>query len=311
METIKSLEYWEQDDHIDQKFYTAHSIIGSAIISYYTGKKLSKNVPSNWSNITFYYSMVFSTRLLLFLAVGDFPTPHRELCKQNTDRTPLIKCDWFNIFLQGKPKKRRNESRQEFRDRSRYIYQSFAISDLTDSLREFNPDSIQDCDEIINEMRHILYIAKFTRNNENYDSLIIYHHFDHLDLSIPIKNLSGTLESMSKRFIIIALSFFRKFIKKTKEEDYLAFLNWRDPTHREGIHYLADTLFESQLIDNREEINGFFTKDDFFRLMVDENLAKRVHENIIMTKFDSKTNLMKQFKENVRWLSNYQIPDRF
>lgn len=146
--------------------------------------------------------------------------------------------------------------------------------------------------------------------NQNYFKKYanIYHHLDHIGVSFPASLLRKTLEIFSKKFLNIALKFFREYIGNTKKQDYLAFLNWKDTNHIEGIHYLANTLFELHLIDNRKELFRLFSRNNYIIRGVDETLAERVHRNIVMTKFNSKTNLMKQFSDNVRERDRYRLP---
>ncbi len=109
--TLASMVYW-RGDRQPQRFYVAFCLLMSGLQDWALGQMEKRERNFNWSGTCSYYSLVHIGRLLVFLAVGDFPTSHARLrtllLAGSIGSTQMLHSpdgypfDWLGEFFEGK-----------------------------------------------------------------------------------------------------------------------------------------------------------------------------------------------------------------
>lgn len=297
---LPSIAYWNSSvKRMDQKFYTTFSILGVAITNYLTGKKLNRNL--YWVNIAYYYSLVFSLRTILFIAVGDYPTHHVHLANavgtqnqyyynEEGKKKWNYKYNWLRKFLETR------------------ICSDFGITkkqiiskgDLTDNLvQHSNSFNRVECVEILKRIGQVLNSTRPTRNDENYESLVSFHHVYHEFITPRVIKLERELGNITHFFLSIAITFFADFLfHNDRKEHYLSLINYKK--EMEGLPYLNYSLHELGLYElYHEDINPIFDQKNLINERIDESKAKEVLKHISRDYYSSKSDLQNNFSKKV------------
>jgi hypothetical protein len=172
-------DYWSQDDqHRDQKFYTAFCLLGSACNDYAVGIDLRNEKELNWAVTALYYSLMHCGRLACFIAYGDFPTGHGNLNR---------------LFAIGKVKVGRDKDlwMGRFRDSlgvGSHEIQPQKIYALEDLVSYFVTYCL-DVEAQFRKWGQILSEAKELRESSNYEGLLITHASSHILVTPAFENL--------------------------------------------------------------------------------------------------------------------------
>lgn len=97
---FKSNKFWcESDERQAQKLYVALCLYISAASDFAVGIDLKNNYKLNWSTTASYYSIFHSARLIIFLAIGDYPQQdgHKKIKDLFTgiDNTNRFSANWL------------------------------------------------------------------------------------------------------------------------------------------------------------------------------------------------------------------------
>jgi hypothetical protein len=319
-------EYWNQDAlHQDQKFYTAFCLLESACGDYAIGVDLYIQRKVNWACTVFYYSLVHSVRLTCFLAMGDFPTGHREL---------------GDLFARGNVRGRswlEGDVGRYIRERERITLSPSRDFSLCSLVAYFSESSApnQGFDKLQRKFErwgYVLSRARDLRNDSNYEGLLIAHEYNHQRVTRDFFRLAVVLRKAAEAVLSEAVTLFKLFIDgHQRKEHWYAFLNWA--AEREGLYYLEDSLryklmghlsqrFEQERWYELEdegwlryshrhyrdmcwERNYYYSTVDrvmqrLSKLRTEEpnaisDLAQEVHQNIVMGVFGAKSQLMHSF----------------
>lgn len=285
------LNYWESSPQlIDLRFYTAFTILATAILNYISGKTYSSDyIPSHWGSTAYYYSMVFSIRLLLFITVGDYPTQHRDLIQGLRSEATY---DWLPLF-----------SSHSTSYQNRIVKCKISFNNLVEKLQVYtNFPSSSGLKQKLTQMQHVLAISKKIRVDESYQSLIIMNHFDHSRVSTPVTQLSLDLADHSKDFLDFATECFSNFIERknsgVRRNAVLSYLNWK--SRYKGFFYLQATSKALDLNQEAfEEVWNLLENNNLIRLS-DINLANAFYKNIIVDQIEirPKATIMDTFEKN-------------
>jgi hypothetical protein len=288
-------DFWNQDTiHRDQKFYTAFCILQSALSDYSLGCDLRNRNCLNWSATAYYYSMVHATRLICFLAVGDFPTNHQKLASLFSS-SGKFKTTWLNNFngTQG--------------------------MDLSCSiiLNYYSQSSIIK-KPLLERIGKILTLSCDCRNDSNYEMLLMAHELDHQYVSPSFDNLTKSLGTHAESFFPVAIDAFKIFIdtdggtQHPRSNYWYSYLNWHKENEGLGhikkfiTHRLQDNMSsEKQESSQRIQfIGSILNKNDHWIqplkiLPVNEDFANEVYENCKYDVFIGKKKLMRDFSQDV------------
>src|SRR5690349_4828297 len=101
---VQPSEYWSRGTETRaQRLYVSFCELGAAALDYAEGFSLLRREERrqgaarlNWAGTAFYYSLVHSSRFLIFNAIGDFPTRHKDLPAAFSRRRPsTVRTDWL------------------------------------------------------------------------------------------------------------------------------------------------------------------------------------------------------------------------
>lgn len=303
---MPSERYWSdevegnQHKRPDQKFYTAISLLGIAIINFLTGHRLSDPFPSAWGNVSYYYSMVYCVRVLLFLAVGDFPTSHtglaNALCVQN--QTSLrgskikyhYKYDWLTQFLS-------QDDRNKYGINSTTLISNQLVTERLSSLTSEEFDL-----SLLKKIGRKLDSARLTRNIENYDSLIAFHHVDHDRVTEIVNNLREELRKSAKILLVkTILTFAKSVLNNPRRSYYLPFLNQH--IQLTGEDAIRKNITVYKLSEYYPEIEQVFSEHGLIDNSYPDFHHGAVYLNIRRSAFGQKDKLMTDFEDKVNAFS--------
>lgn len=297
-------DYWNQDiPHCDQKFYTAFCILQSAISDYSIACDLRSRNCLNWSATAYYYSMVHASRLICFLAVGDYPMNHQKLASLFSG-TDQVWTSWLTKF-----------NRTPGTETSRSIISNF-----------YSNNSLQS-EQSLESIGQILSQSCNCRNDSNYEMLLMAHELNHQFVSPSFKSLTKSLNAQSESIIPFAIEAFKIFIDtnggtQNQRSDYwYSYLNWNK--WNEGLSHIIKFI-RYRLQDNvRSEVRTAspnriqLTKSTIRKIeqwiqplklpLVNDDYANEVFENIKYGTFIGKQNIMHRFSDAVNELKELSV----
>lgn len=289
-------DFWNRDTtHRDQKFYTAFCILQSAMSDYALGCDLKSRNCLNWSATAYYYSMVHSSRLICFLAEGDFPTNHQKLASLFSS-SGNVKTTWLNNF-NGTP----------------------GIDTSRSQISNYYAGSSLITDSLLEKMGNVLIHSCDCRNDSNYEMLLMAHELNHEYVSPSFDKLTRSLNIHAESFIQVAIDAFKIFVdtnggtQNPRSNYWYSYLNWHEENEGLGhiIKFITHRLQSNLSSRGREEspnrtqfITSTINKiDQWVKPLknhpIDENFANEVHENIEYGIFIGKKNIMQDFSRNV------------
>ena len=311
---LASNKYWNQNDNlIAQKFYIVQCLHISAASDYAVGLQLMDTNKLNWSTTANYYSIVHGSRLIVFIAIGDFPTRHNVLSDlfagNNRPFTPrwarginLRPNEFLGDWLQGfAPHYTANPNDKDNNAAA------FSRQELCKHYREVL--KLVDAHDLIQGVGIVLDKAKELRNDSNYEALLMAHEYMHVMVSDSFKRLSKTMADAAKFCLKAATKCFKHYLEfdsslAQKREAFKYFVSqytkdriYNTVRYRCGPQYV-DKIKEC--IKELEDICPKPTAD------VIENYAHLEHHTS-MEVFGQKTSMMrdfdgkiKAFEENIR-----------
>jgi hypothetical protein len=217
---------------------------------------------------------------------GDFPTGHSELGE---------------LFELGR---RRVGNGNSWVRRKLQPVES-GVEPITDfCLARLPPDNLRHWGQILKKARGL-------RDDANYEGLLISHEHSHVKVTECFEQLAITLKRASEQQLPEAVEVFRTFVDSSPRRDYwYAFLNWKsghssawsvsDPIPiGEGLYYLEASLkyrgaSKKAIRKVFQWLNDLCREPD-----LDVQLAKEVHDNIVMSAFALKSKLFCEFKTKI------------
>lgn len=287
---MKPNEYWEHDDAAsDQKFYASFCILASACSDYAVGVELRFRRKLNWACTVLYYSLVHAARLMCFVETGDFPTGHNELGELFRRGVRTVHSSWVSRRLQ--PLDRRVEPITDF------------------CLVGLSPENRRHWGQILTKARKL-------RDDANYEGLLISHEYSHVRVTECFEQLAETLETICEQQVPKAVEVFKTFVDSSPRRDYwYAFLNWKREHNSvwsvsdsipvgEGLYYLEASLRHRGA--SRKAVTKVLHWLSCLRREpdLDVQLAKELHDNIVMSVFALKSRLFDDFKTKIDSLSS-------
>jgi hypothetical protein len=291
--TLTPNDFWNQDNaHRDQKFYTAFCILQSALSDYSLGCDLRDRNCLNWSVTAYYYSMVHATRLICFLAIGDFPTSHQKLA---------------SLFFQSRP---------VTTSWLRYFDGIAGVNVSRSNISNYYSNSTLSADPSLERIGNILKLSCKCRNDSNYEMLLMAHEVNHKFVSPSFKKITKSLNSHSESIFPIAVDAFKVFIDvNDQRSDYwYSYLNWHK--ENEGLGHIK-RFIEYRLLDNMKSDVSFSDRlqlttsiirkiDHWIQPLkihsINDDHANEVYGNIKYGTFLCKQRLMTRFSSAVHEL---------
>lgn len=276
--------YWDLDDqHRDQKFYTAFCLLGAACNDYAIGIDLAAENKLNWAAAALYYSLMHCGRLACFIAYGDFPYTHERL-HALFEEVEVSGKSWmvaFKPFLGvGSDVAPQRTFRRD------YLVSCFATSSELSS----------DVQGRLTKWGQMLSSAKKLRENSNYDELLITHAHNHVTVTEAFERLVRAFSLASRTVLAEAIPLMKAFVDASdRQEHWYAFLNWKQ--EREGLYYLEDSLTKM----NQQALLRLEDSLSSLRKTPDQplDLAGEVRGNIKVGVFPGKTSLMNWFQSKL------------
>jgi uncharacterized protein (UPF0332 family) len=195
---LSSNKYWHSNDkRIAQKFYIGFCLSTSAAADLAVAYQLKDTNKLNWSTAAGYYSMVHSSRLIMFIGAGDFPISHSALVgfyKNNKDCTG----DWFKKLLGS-------SLDIEYSSKNKIIF-----ADLMEYY--FNTINFRNVKEYLKIIGPIISKAIALRNDSNYEALIMAHEYQHDYISDDFQDLSKAMLGSARIILSIAIKCFIQYL---------------------------------------------------------------------------------------------------
>jgi len=289
-----ALDFWNGDEaKQDQMLYTAFCLLESAISNYTAGYFLRDRGVFDWAATSFYYSSLYSVRLVVFLGYGDFPEGHKQIGDIFVSGSVKSKA-WLLSFS------KENEGIWLAREHPYFIQDNRSFQfhkDLLLSNLSGNGVNTQTLNETFEFFAKILTDATDLRNASSYESLLVAHQYSHILVTEQFKELVNHFEKLSQKAIKYASGIFQEFVEKHSRREYFcAFL--MDEMYRGGFYYLEDSLKNKYPSQTVEAALEFLTPLKKISIKDDEK-ARHFHSNISIETFDAKKALMHRFKKRV------------
>lgn len=283
---LASNQYWNQSDElIAQKFYIIQCLYISAASDYAVGLQLKDTNKLNWSTTASYYSIVHSARLIIFAAVGDFPTQHNVLSNLFAGNNRRLTPDWLKRFASNYP-----------RDNAA----TFSHQELCKHYREAL--NLRQAEELIGNISIILDKAKKLRNDSNYEALLMAHEYKHVKVTEEFRRLSNTMVVAAKFCLKAATKCFKHYL-----EFDTSLGNRRDAFKYFVSQYIQDRIYKpvqqrcgsqyveriKECIEELEDICPSPTPD-----IIEEYAS--LEGSTSMDVFGPKTSMMRDFDKRIR-----------
>ncbi|MEA5516143.1 hypothetical protein [Nodularia sp. UHCC 0506] len=294
---FQSNQFWYQSDERQaQKLYVALCLYISAASDFAVGIDLKNNDKLNWSTTASYYSILHSARLIIFLAVGDYPQQNghediRNLFRgQNrSGNTNLFSGNWLkklarNAGFQSSPEDK------------------FTLAQLC----SYYKDCLQfpNSDRLFPTIGKILKDAKTLRNNSNYDALLMAHEWHHKQVEDDFIKLSNSMSDGAKLCLKISTQCFKSYISYASEIDLR-----REETKYLVKHYIAGRLYPSisQRIEDQSILNTVKEctrklddlQYDMENIKDSNNKLDEFEKSFLRDNFGEKQKLMHDFNRDV------------
>lgn len=220
-----AMDFWNSSTRRkDQHFYTGFTILVTTLQSILDSKKLSTDYFSEWSITTFYYALMHSCRLPLFLTTGDFPRSHSRLPEFMIGTREETRFDWMAKSL-GE------------RDYSNKI---IARNDIIARLESL--DDSTDWNSFLCRKGKVLHKMKEARESVNYEGLVTAHRglpplLTHKKVSKALLELLEICNALTWEIVQDSIEVFKNHINAFDENDrWKSFLHW-NPQKHDKIEY--------------------------------------------------------------------------
>ncbi len=318
---FSSNQYWAQStektqspEKIAQKFYVTLCLFISAASDFAVGLDLRDDNKLNWSVTASYYSIVHSTRMIVFSAVGDYPTRHATISdlfsgmsrRGAPEQQQAVTPDWLNQF-----------DRVGLRHYNHVGHRArFTLDELSDYYRE--ELNFHDSDKYFRAIGNILKNAKELRNDSNYESLLIAHEYHHEKITECFKELSQEMSKGAGICLEVAAKCFQSYVENdtTLEKD------------RQAFKYLTERYIQKRIYDSvrerneesiLERVKGYVNPlEEIFSGQQQKPEISEVEKRYLqleswvsLSGFSEKTNMITDFKNKIGTLrENIEMVDK-
>jgi hypothetical protein len=230
-ESLASVVYW-RGNRQPQRFYVALCLLMSSIQDAFLGLKERASANLNWSATCSYYSLVHVGRLLTFIALGDYPTQHRELrqlfagSRPQGARPPSSRDGYPFDWLRGFTAETAPGQREPGAPTPRA-----GVSELRDAMADyFTNIGVQGVAGGLEQFAAVLKAAAELRNDSNYEALLIAHEYDHVVMSAEFESLAVCMCEATERSRPFVIEVFTCFLEndldlEAERAGYCAFAN--------------------------------------------------------------------------------------
>ncbi|MEB3219764.1 MAG: hypothetical protein VKN72_26495 [Nostocales cyanobacterium 94392] len=299
---FESNKFWYEpnnNERIAHRLYVALCLYISAASDFAVGLDLKNSGKLNWSTTASYYSILHSARLIIFLAIGDYPSKngHKSISnlfagKPNPDRADKYYVgDWLEKFANIR-----------FSNVDKFTLD--ALCHYYEACLQLHHSGI-----LFGSIGKILENAKNLRNNSNYDALLMAHEWHHEQVSDDFVSLSKSMSNGAKLCLEIAGNCFEKYVIYDPIID----------DNREKIKYLVKNyifkrlypVIEQRIQDKfilgilKESTKKF--KDLQVQLEISTNVENELNEfetSFSISRFFNKKSLMDTFKDEAKKLGD-------
>lgn len=282
--------YWfSQRQHQSQRLYVAFCEFASAVLDFAEGAEIirqskTSDLRLNWSSTILYYSLVHSSRLLIFIPFGDFPTAHASLssCFDPEMRDPVV-TNWLTGFVESGF----SHSHTRFSDR-------VSFEKLVACWAKYVPET--EASEMFSSLGRTLAAAKALRTENNYEALLIAHEYEHRYLTDKFHLLSTAMEAAAHRTLATVAEFWGAALTEPSARGFVSsYIESRvvGPVrfwYSKPIQTLVDQLTLS-----------------LRRTAVDFGDVRTVEEDVDWAVFNPKRSLMTDFTRKVAELQNIAL----
>lgn len=313
---FSSNQYWTQStektqspEKIVQKFYVTLCLFISAASDFAVGLDLRDNKKLNWSVTASYYSIVHSTRMIVFAAVGDYPKGHSVLANLFSGGQG-ISPNWLGEWL-------RRFDTPGFERYNRVGPRArFTLDELSHYYRE--ELNFHDSDKYFRAIGNIFKNARILRNDSNYESLLIAHEYHHEKVTEYFEKLSQEMSKGAGICLEVAAKCFQSYVENDATLE----------KNRQAFKYLTERYIQKRIYDSvrerneesiLERVKGYVNPlEEIFsgqqqKLEISE-VEKRylqLESWVSLSGFSEKTNMITDFKNKIDTLrENIEMVDK-
>ncbi len=294
----------------DQHFYTGLCIFTTVLQNYSDAHVLEMHHFSEWSITAYYYALMHSCRMMLFLIVGDFSMSHRKLPDFLEGTREVLTADWLNSIID------RNSS---------ILDDSINRADLIHWLGQAF-EKTRDWDAWLKKKGSMLNQLRKMRNRINYEGLLVAHRalpplVTHTRASRMLLRAREVAHEMAKEALIDSGDVLRAYVDKNDIGNrWKSYLNWNYSSHSqirvhesgknqerpriEGVEFLSKLLLTDDLSDDTyvHDISQVISKMRCPSVDDNTKLSESVYINISRDVFSEKSNQFRDFEDEVREL---------
>lgn len=291
---LRSVSYW-RDGQEPQRFYIGFCLFFSAIQDWALGQKELRLHNLNWSATCSYYSLVHAGRLLTFLALGDFPTQHRDLrkllCATDEGRSENVRPGtdgypydwWLRKFCGG-----------------RYVRGSapWPLAELRGMIVQYLLQlGVPSAERQLERFGSLFSTAAPLRSDSNYEALLIAHEHRHVSMSSAFEDLAKCMNSASESQVSFVVETFSAFLRNdpdlgTERPAYASFLrDYLEVRLLPGIQRKLEALPEVH--QRIREFLGPLTRVEI------EASYSHLEEAVSREMFEGKASKMRSFRSGI------------
>lgn len=300
LSNFQSNRFWNRNDKTTaQKLYIALCLYTSAASDFAVGFDLKESGKLNWSTTASYYSLFHSARLIIFLALGDYPKGHKDIqllftSEASESNNRAFSCSWLKTM-------KKDPSISDFDSEQSEKFTFNQIITYYKNILKFTDSYL-----LFNSMGKILNNAKDLRNDSNYEALLIAHEYDHQKVSKYFLDLSNAMSDGSKLSLKIAAKCFEHYannepsfeskrdIYKFFIQEYITVRLYSSIITRTGDKSIPEVKKCTKVLENLIAQNHHFTDIE----NVDHQLNK-LNNLVSFREFDPKQKLMEKFKKEI------------
>ena len=301
-----SRQFWAQSEATRaQRFYISFCLLVAAVQDTFLGRYERQRSNLNWSATCSYYGLVHAGRLFTFLALGDYPTGHRELSLLHLNDKSTQKprrlgksfvFDWLQKFTESTaqagshnpPAEVPAMNYEQCLDAMVDYYSAIGLSEARKRLLRFG---------------QIIKMAADLRNDSNYQALLIAHEYRHVTMTNDFIELAEAMCEAGREMLKLLCDVFNSFV--TQDPDLL-------PDRRAYQSFLRDYLRNrvQEAISNKIDRQPTLTDElrqltaRLLTVAVDGSCDySRLEEAVSFHMFGGKKRLMDEFQRKLRDLS--------
>jgi len=266
---VRPSEYWNSSQtRKAQRLYISFCELAAAALDYAEGLSLLRRdarrqgaARLNWAGTAFYYSLVHSARFLIFTAVGDFPTQHNKLAQAFSEsHSGTVSTDWLKSFAT-----------------SATVQYTTTIS-LEQLVDYWSSDTSKgDTAALFEWFANALTKAKALRNENNYESLLIAHEYQHSYLNSAFKQLANAMEGVARTALAAVVRSYARVLepqrssasvdarRESQEHGAMVPLDIESQSNDDGQRRSNEAAFVRRYVENRiiEPVRSWYGTDMF------------------------------------------------